>query len=749
MSTFERAFANRGGALALVAACGWVLSACGSAEGGAASAAERGRANGTSAGIQNEPAVLWPSAKSEVAADPKIEARIAELLGKLTLEQKVAQMVQADIRYVTPKDVKTYRLGSILNGGGAWPGENKHSSISDWVKLADQYYDASMDTSNGAVAIPVIWGVDAVHGHNNVIGATLFPHNIGLGAAHDPALIERIGAATAAEVAVTGIDWTFAPTVAVVRDDRWGRSYEGYSEDPEIVRSYAGRMVRGLQGVAGQKTFLDNTRVVATAKHYLGDGGTWNGVDRGDNRATEQELLNIHAQGYLSALQAGAQTVMVSYNSWQGVKLHGQQYLLTDVLKSKLGFDGIVVSDWDGVDEVQACAKDKCPVAVNAGIDVFMVPTDWKSFLNNTVSQVRSGVIPEARINDAVSRILRVKLRAGLFEKGRPSSRSLAGKREVLGAPEHRAVAREAVRKSLVLLKNQNKVLPLAVKTNVLVAGNGADNIGKQSGGWTITWQGSGNQNADFPGATSIYAGIKAAVTQAGGSATLSVNGDYKSKPDVAIVVFGEEPYAEWHGDIPSVDYSAALQAEAIEAANPSPQPAPQPVTASLGAGGRAMLGANGVATGVARAANASTSARDAGAENTAAGSHGGNSTTGAGDAAGAKPTPAVRTAEADYALLRRFKEAGIPVVAVFLTGRPLAVSPAIEASDAFVVAWLPGTEGAGVADVLFRKADGTVSYDFYGKLSFSWPRTGDQTHVNRGDEKYDPLFPYGFGMTY
>jgi beta-glucosidase len=712
MSYLERA-------LPLVAACGLVLSACGAPDkGGAASSNAKPEKAA-------EASVAWPSIQSEVARDPKIEARIVELLGKLTLEQKVAQMVQPDIRYVTPADVKKYRLGSILNGGGAWPHENKHSSVSDWVKLADQYYDAAMDTSGGGVAIPVIWGVDAVHGHNNVIGATLFPHNIGLGAAHDPELIERIGAATAAEVAATGIDWTFAPTVAVVRDDRWGRSYEGYSEDPEIVREYAGRMVHGLQGVPGQSSFLDNTRIIATAKHYLGDGGTLNGVDRGDNRATEQELLKLHAQGYLTALQAGAQTVMASYNSWQGVKLHGQQYLLTDVLKTKLGFDGLVVSDWDGVDEVQACAKDKCPVAVNAGIDVFMVPTEWKAFLENTVAQVRSGVIPQSRIDDAVSRILRVKTRFGLFEKGRPSSRSLAGKREVIGAPEHRAVAREAVRKSLVLLKNENKVLPLAAKANVLVAGTGADNIGKQAGGWTITWQGSGNQNSDFPGATSIYGGIKAAVAQAGGTATLSVDGQYQAKPDVAIVVFGEEPYAEWHGDIPSVDYSDAVRAEAIEAANPSPQSPPQPMPASLGAAGRGN-------TTLAVASD-----------------HGAQSIGDSAQSAQGENAAHATSAEADYALLRRFKEAGIPVVAVFLTGRPLAVSPAIDASDAFVVAWLPGSEGAGVADVLFRKADGSVNFDFVGKLSYSWPRTGEQTSVNRGDAQYDPLFPYGFGLTY
>jgi beta-glucosidase len=605
----------------------------------------------------------WPRVASALPENPEHEARIAALLAGMTLEQKVAQMVQADIRSVTPEDVRTFRLGSILNGGGAWPGNNKRSTVADWVALADAFYDASMDTSRGAPAIPIIWGVDAVHGHNNVIGATLFPHNIALGAAHDPDLIERIGEITAREVAVTGLDWTFAPTVTVPRDDRWGRAYEGYSEDPEIVREYAGHIVRGLQGRARSPAFLDAAHIVATAKHFIGDGGTAEGIDRGDTRATEQELIDIHAQGYLSAMEAGVQTVMASYNMWRGLKIHGERYLIDDVLKKRLGFDGIVVSDWDGIDEVQGCSRDRCAQAVNAGIDLFMVPTDWKAFITNTVTQVRAGEIPEARIDDAVTRILRVKLRAGLFEKGRPSTRALANQTAHLGAAAHRAVAREAVRKSLLLLKNGNGLLPLAANAKVLVAGDGADDIGKQSGGWTLTWQGTENTNADFPGATSIYAGIRAAVEAAGGSATLSRDGTVTERPDAAIVVFGENPYAEWFGNIKSIDYQ----------------------------------GESG----------------------------------------------------ADHALLRRLKAAGVPVVSVFLTGRPLVVNDELEASDAFVVAWWPGSEGAGVADVLFRKADGTVNHPFSGKLSFSWPRDATQAAVNRNDPGYQPLFPYGFGLTY
>jgi len=645
--------------------------------------------------------VAWPHVQSAAAKDSKIEARVAALLKQLPLEQKVAQMIQADIRYVTPEDVRTYRLGSILNGGGAFPANNRNATIADWVGLADQFYDASMNTANGAPAIPVLWGTDAVHGHNNVIGATLFPHNIGLGAAHDPALIERIGAATAEEVAVTGIDWTFAPTLAVVRDDRWGRTYESYSEDPEIVRAYAGKMVSGLQGRAGSPQFLNEHHILATAKHFLGDGGTDNGVDRANVRVSEKQLRDIHAQGYLSALQAGVQTVMASYNNWQGLKVHGHQYLLTDVLKTQLGFDGLLVSDWNGIDDVQACSRESCAQAINAGMDLIMVPQDWKNFLNNTVAQVRVGDIPQARIDDAVTRILRVKLRAGLFDKGKPSARALANQRAVIGAAEHRAVAREAVRKSLVLLKNANNILPLRPNMKVLVAGDGADNISKQTGGWTITWQGTLNTNADFPGGTSIYSGIRSAVEGAGGTSTLSVDGSYTAKPDVAIVVFGENPYAEWHGDIRSLDYqhTGLIEYELNQLRPPPESGVSQPPFIAAAPAG--------------------------------------------------VPVNVQVPSPKDLALIQKLKQAGIPVVTVFLTGRPLVITPELNASDAFVVAWLPGTEGAGIADVLLRKADGQINFDFSGKLSFSWPRDVTQTSLNRGDAKYAPLFPYGYGLRY
>jgi beta-glucosidase len=615
-----------------------------------------------SCGRGSEP-VEWPRIQSNVGLDSALEARIGSLLTQMTLEQKVGQMIQAEIQSVTPEDVREYALGSILNGGGSWPDTAKSASAADWAAFADGFYDASMDSSEGRVPIPVVWGTDAVHGHNNVRGATLFPQNIGLGAAGDPDLIQRIGEVTAIEVAATGIDWTFAPTLAVVRDDRWGRTYEGYSEDPEIVRQYAGRMVAGLQGSAGSPEFLGESHVIATAKHYMGDGGTEGGIDRGDNLSTERQLFDIHAQGYFTALGAGAQTVMASFNSWHGEKLHGHHYLLTEVLKESLGFDGLVVGDWDGHSLVPGCSSVSCPQVINAGVDMFMVPQEWRAIHTNTVQEVRDGEISEERVDDAVRRILRVKLRAGLFEKGRPSSRPQVGEQSLIGAAEHRSLARQAVRQSLVLLKNSGGLLPLSRGLNVLVAGDGADNISRQAGGWSVTWQGTETTDEDFPGATSIFSGIQAAVSAGGGTATLSLDGSFDTRPDVAIVVFGEDPYAEWEGDLESLSFSAQY-GESLE-------------------------------------------------------------------------------------LLRRLKQQEIPVVSVFLSGRPLWVNPELNASTAFVAAWLPGTEGAGVADVVFRNNDGEVNYDLTGKLSFSWPKDAMQTPLNRGDADYDPLFPYGFGLTY
>ncbi|HVW69285.1 MAG TPA: glycoside hydrolase family 3 protein, partial [Steroidobacteraceae bacterium] len=605
---------------------------------------------------------LWPKAPPALKPDPALEARATALLASLTLEQKVGQLIQPDIASIAPADLLHFAPGSILSGGNSSPDGDELAPPGKWLALADRFYDASMDASHGPHPVPTLWGVDAVHGHNNIVGATIFPHNSGLGAARDPKLLTRIGEITAREVRATGLDWTFAPTLAVAQDIRWGRSYESYSENPQLVREYAGAIVLGLQGTPNTPEFLDASHVLATPKHFVGDGGT-GGRDQGDNLSSELELRDIHAAGYPAAIGAGAQTVMASFSSWHGTKLSADKELLTGVLKGRMGFDGFVVGDWNAHGQVPGCTPFSCPAVINAGLDMFMAPDSWKALYANTLAQVRSGVIPESRLDDAVRRILRVKLRAHLFEEGRPSSRPLAGHFELLGAPEHRAVARQAVRESLVLLKNSHHLLPLSPHVHVLVAGDGADNIGKQCGGWTITWQGTGVSNKDFPHGESIFAGIRDAVVAAGGTAELSLTGDSQTRPDVAIVVFGENPYAEFQGDIPTVEYSP-----------------------------------------------------------------------------GAKP---------DLALLKKLRARGIPVVAVFLSGRPLWVNPEINASDAFVAAWLPGSEGGGIADVLFRTPIGSVHYDFHGRLSFSWPRTPQQTVAILSPTSNLPLFPYGYGLRY
>jgi len=331
---------------------------------------------------------IWPTLDIAVKKDNVIEAKVASLLATMTLEQKVAQMIQPEIRDINVEDMRKYGFGSYLNGGGAFPNNDKHSTPSDWVNLAEDMYQASIDDSLDGNKIPTMWGTDAVHGHNNVIGATLFPHNIALGATNNPKLIEKIAAITATEVMVTGIDWVFAPTVAVIRDDRWGRTYEGYSEDPEIVREYSSAIVKGLQGAAN-KDFLGDKRVISTVKHFLGDGGTEGGDDQGNNLSSEQALFELHGQGYVGGLTAGAQSVMASFNSWHGKKNHGNKYLLTDLLKEKMGFDGFVVGDWNGHGQVKGCSNESCPQAINAGLDIFMVPTDaWKPLYENTIVQV-------------------------------------------------------------------------------------------------------------------------------------------------------------------------------------------------------------------------------------------------------------------------------------------------------------------------------------------------------------------------
>lgn len=617
----------------------------------------------TGIGTAQTPAAPWPHVGSPLPPDPAMEARIDSLLARMSDEDKVAQIVQPDIGSLSMDDIRQYKFGSILAGGSSGPNRDDKAPAPAWLAYADAAWDAVTKRDDGRPVIPPIWGIDAVHGHANIIGATIFPQNIGLGAMRDRDLIRKIGEVTAKEMAVTGIDWDFSPTLAVVRDDRWGRSYEGFSEDPSVVRDYAGAIVEGLQGKPGTKAFLRAGKVIATAKHFVGDGGTANGVDQGDNPSSPEEIRDIHGAGYPPAIAAGVQAVMASFSSVRGTKLSADKELLTGALRDQMGFDGLTVGDWNAHGQVPGCSNTSCPAAINAGMDMVMAPDSWKGFYASTLSQVKSGEISKARLDEAVRRILRVKMRAGMFEKGRPSSRPFAGKFELLGSPEHRAVARQAVRESLVLLKNQGHVLPLSPKLDLLVAGDGADNIAKQSGGWTISWQGTGLTNADFPHGQSIYAGIAEAAKAAGGSATLSVDGSFTKKPGAAIVVFGEDPYAEFAGDRATVEY---------------------------------------------------------------------------------------RPSETrDLDLLKKLKAQGIPVVAVFLSGRPLWVNPEINAADAFVAAFLPGGEGGGVADVLLAGKDGKARHDFHGKLSFSWPKRIDQTPLNRGDAKYDPLFAFGYGLTY
>ena len=583
----------------------------------------------------------WPHVTSAIAPDAKVEAKIARLLKGMTLRQKIAQMTQVEIKTVDAQDIKAYQFGSVLNGGGSWPNMDKHATARDWVKMAD-----ALDASS---KIPLLWGTDAVHGHSNVYGATLFPHNIGLGAAHDPELVQEIGQATGKAVRATGVNWAFAPTIAIVENERWGRSYESFSSDPQLVRAYAAAYTTGLQG-----DFTKASNVVATAKHFMGDGATDNGINEGVSTVSEADMAAIHAQGYYGAIGAGVQTVMASYNSWTDAatgkaygKMHGDTYLLTDVLKDKIGFDGFVVSDWNAIAQIPGCTIDHCPQAINAGIDMVMVPFDWKKFIDNTVADVQSGAIPQSRIDDAVTRILRVKMRAHLFGQ-KPSANPYAGKADALLA---RDLGRRAVAESLVLLKNNNAALPLKAGAKILVVGKSADTLANQAGGWSITWQGTANSNADFPKADSILTAIKAA--NKGGRVTYSATGaDVDvSQYDAVIAVIGETPYAETAGDL--------------------------------------------------------------------------------------KPgTPLAHTARypEDLKALQTVSGKGKPVITVFESGRTVYANDLINASDAFVAAWLPGSEGKGVTDVLFG------AKDFLGTLSFAWPA---------GQCEGAAQFPLGYGLTY
>ncbi|WP_333628108.1 glycoside hydrolase family 3 N-terminal domain-containing protein [Stenotrophomonas cyclobalanopsidis] len=605
----------------------------------------------------------WPRVHSAITTDAQIESRVQQILSQMTLAQKIGQMTQAEIKTITPEQVRRYYIGSVLNGGGSWPGMDKHASVQDWLKLADAYHAASLAT-DAKTPVPVIWGTDAVHGHNNVLGATLFPHNIGLGAAGDPELIERIGEATARSVRATGIGWVFAPTLAVAHDPRWGRTYESYSSDPAVIRSFAHAYVKGAQGA-----FKDDGNVITTAKHYLGDGATDSGRDQGEALVDKATMVNVHAQGYYGALAEGAQTVMASFNSWNdraaGVdygKMHGSKALLTDALKDKMGFDGFVVSDWNGIAQVPGCRNDSCAQAINAGIDMVMVPDDWKAFIDNTTAQVQKGEIPMARIDDAVTRILRVKLRAGLFEH-KPSDSRYAGDAT---AVQHRDLARRAVRESLVLLKNDNKVLPLRRDARVLVVGKGADNIGDQSGGWSLTWQGTENKNADFPNADSVLGALRAELGTDKVSFSADGQGVDPKAFDVVLAVIGETPYAETNGDI--------LASDTVSHSRAYPQ---------------------------------------------------------------------------DLAALKAAAATGKPVVTVYMSGRPMYTNDLLNLSSAFVAAWLPGTEGKGVTDVLVAGKSGKPANDFRGRLSFPWPGVPCPAPIDRPDAKKPSLFALGYGLSY
>jgi beta-glucosidase len=595
---------------------------------------------------------------SAIAPDAAMESRIKAIVAGMSVAQKVGQMTQPDISAATPDDVRRYYLGGILNGADSQPFGARFATFAQWREATRLYHAAALATDM-PVRIPLIWGTDAVHGHGIVRGASIFPHNMGLGAAHDTELVGEIGAAVGAQVRATGIDWVFAPTLAIVQNYRWGRSYESYSSAPALVRMYAASFVSALQG-----SFAGPANAVATAKHFIGDGGTDRGVDRGINLSSRGQMIGTHAQGYVGALGAGVQTVMASYNSWndrQGGhdygKMHGARTLLTDGLKGRMGFDGFIVSDWNGIGEVAGCSVDSCARAINSGIDMVMVPEQWKSFIANTIKQVNDDEIPLARIDDAVTRILRVKMRAGLFDR-RPDQ--FYGDESTLLA---RALARRAVRESLVLLKNNGRTLPLAPNKKILVVGRSADSLRNQAGGWSLDWQGAKNTNADFPAGETILAGIR----EAAGNANVVYSEDAAAVTpadfDVIIAVVGEGPYAEMKGDIVSPGLLA------LTSQHPE-----------------------------------------------------------------------------DRAVLDRVADHGKPVVTVLVSGRPLYVNDLINRSEAFVAAWLPGSEGKGIADVLFADAHGLARYDFRGTLPFAWPRSPCQDSFE-GSAR--PLFERGYGLGY
>jgi beta-glucosidase len=602
--------------------------------------------------------------------DDVIRRKVDALVSKMTLDQKIGQMTQAERRFATPDDVRDYHLGSVLSGSGSSPGNNLPG---DWVAMNDAYWAASMNGDEQHLAIPVLYGVDAIHGHNNVRGATLFPHNIGLGAANDIDLIRRIARVTAREVLATGVDWTFAPNLAVARNINWGRTYESFSENPDIVTSFASNIVDGLQGDLGTDS------VMVSLKHWVGDGGATNGISQGETTLGRNELEQTHIKPFSSAVMAGACTVMASFTSWNGDKCHGHKYLLTDVLKNEMKFNGFIISDWDAIDYLSEDYHEAVALAVNAGIDMFMVPERWKEFIDHTRQHVQRGSISLRRIDDAVRRILTVKFAYGLFDKPRPSDRFWSN-HECFGAPEHRELAREAVRKSLVMLKNHAALLPLHKDARILVAGKNAHNRGHQCGGFSIDWQGTcGNELIE--GGTSIWEGIQ----QVAASAVLSTDESGKDadpdQHDVAVVVIGETPYAEGMGDVRSGEHLIVEAGSQIR-------------------GSMNVLSPYGTTLEL------------------------------------AKLHPE------DLETIKTIAEKGIPVVTVLISGRPLVVASELALSTAFVAAWLPGSEGQGIADVIFG------DFDFQGKLSFSWPESDDFS-LSENERNPPPLYGLGYGLTY
>lgn len=589
--------------------------------------------------------------KHDLASDnsAQIESKIDSIIALMTVEEKIGQMTQIDQQFLdTIQDIADYGIGSLLSGGGSHPDTNHFEA---WTDLYDEYQRVALSSRLG---IPLIYGIDAVHGHNNVHGATIFPHNVGLGCANDYEVCRKVSEATAVEVAATGINWNFSPCIAIAEDERWGRHYEGYSEDVEIVTNMG---VASIEGYQTKTLGSSNISVVACAKHFIGDGATEWGtgmdnqpdkIDRGNALISDSLIRAKYLPPYIAAIEAGVGTVMASFNSINGLKCHANGYLFNDLLKGELSFDGFVISDWQGIDEIPGDYKSDIINSVNAGVDMIMVPgaviwggEHYKTFISLFKESFDEGLITEERIDDAVRRILRIKFRSGLMENPM-ADRSLL---EKAGSEEHRAIAREAVQKSQVLLKNDN-MLPLAKDKNYLVCGSGADDIGKQCGGWTIEWQGA---LGDITEGTTIWEGIS---EQA--SATLSADGKTDGSFDAAVVVIGENPYTEMEGDSDTLYLS-----------------------------------------------------------------------------------------KEDKQTIANVEALNIPYTVVLITGRPLIITEEIEAADAFMVAWLPGTEGDGVSDVLF----GDVAPS--GKLSFSWPKDMDNVPVNFGDEDYDPLFKLGYGLTY